>query len=157
MCLGSQNTGVNELDNSQKNYPSSPTVPPRHRPFRGGGGGIILPNHSPLLIAEQFGTVTLSQTIARSESSRHPRRGARPFCLNSWLQSLRCAAHAAVVRESPGGEPVPLPPPRDDFERELTPDDDSPLPTHCLNRSLHHRRRSDARCERSSSRPAPTR
>ena len=34
-----------------------PTWPPRRRTIRVGSGGVMLPNHAPLVVAEQFGTL----------------------------------------------------------------------------------------------------
>ena len=47
------------------------------RTIRVGAGGIMLPNHSPLVIAEQFGTLEIA--VSRPHRSRpRPRAGHRP-------------------------------------------------------------------------------
>ena len=69
-----------------------------HQHTAAGAGGIMLPNHSPLVIAEQFGTLaSLYRIVHRSGLGRARQHGINAPC-------RRCAASAAARWDDfPGG------------------------------------------------------
>jgi len=51
------------------------------RSIRVGAGGIMLPNHAPLTVAENFGTLTWPRP-AHCAATWHPRTAFQPMCRN---------------------------------------------------------------------------